>query len=74
MNTWLCVGGTIMVVIFWLLLLRINGLQNRALVFHTKRGIMYTERGGEGEKSQFLRKVDHNWRNQLLVHLLLIPT
>ena len=40
----------------------------------TNEELLYTEKEKEGEKSLFLRKVDHDWRTLLLVHLLLIPT
>ena len=43
-------------------LLEIKGLQNKALVFHTKQKNIDTEKEGEPKKSLFLSKIYHDWR------------
>ena len=67
MKRWLCVSGTIMVrfVLFFLVVenkwfTEYQQTRNRALVFHTKQGIIVHRKGRRGViKCQFLRNVDH---------------
>ena len=53
MNRWLCIGGTIMVVIYFFVLrikfTEYKQTRNRALVFHTKQGIILHRKGGRAQ-------------------------